>query len=163
MELGPSVADFQEWVHTPEARLCQPFEEGTGLMSGGLTFSIRHMIQKYRSGVAVMRKCAGKNSANTVLWMVAMLPSQLHDGDSTFGNWIFGNKRLCPFYFSVLIIIEKKSLFFQNRNIWLESNSKEICSLSWTCTLNLGTDAELGRAKVYPGWVSVHPRKTGTF
>lgn len=58
MELGPSVADFQEWVHTPEARLCQPFEEGTGLMSGGLAFSIRHMIQKYRSGVAVMRKCA---------------------------------------------------------------------------------------------------------
>lgn len=62
MELDPTAADLQGWLHAPAARLCQPFGEGTGLTNGGLTFSIRRMIQKHRVELAVMRKwmCQGK-------------------------------------------------------------------------------------------------------
>lgn len=75
MELDPSAADLQGWLRAPAARLCQPFGEGTGLTSGGLTFSIRHMIQKHKSGVGCYEKMnvPGKNSVNAVLWNVVTL------------------------------------------------------------------------------------------
>lgn len=75
MDLDPTAADLQGWLHAPAARLCQPFGEGTGLASGGLTFSIRCMIQKHRSGVGCYEKMnvPGKNSVNAVLWKVVTL------------------------------------------------------------------------------------------
>lgn len=75
MELDPTAAGLQGWLHAPAAGLRLPFGEGTGLTNGGLTFSIRRMIQKHRSGVGCYEKMnvPGKNSVNAVLWKVVTL------------------------------------------------------------------------------------------
>lgn len=47
----------------------EPFGEGAGLRSGGLTVSRGHSVQKQRSGVGCCEKinAPGKNSVNAVL------------------------------------------------------------------------------------------------
>lgn len=63
MELDLRAADFQDWLHSPAARLCQPCGEGAGPTSGGLTFSIRHTLAEAQEwSWLLMRKlmCQGK-------------------------------------------------------------------------------------------------------